>query len=77
MSDPYTPTRIMAQSAAQKAHDAYATARQSMARLEALEGQVADDTHMVAELSAQLRAALARIDDLEARQAQVTRRKAA
>lgn len=40
MSDPYTPTRQMAQSAGQKAQDAYAAARQAISRLEALEARI-------------------------------------
>ncbi len=41
MSDlAYTPTRVMAQSAAQKAQDAYAAARQALSRIETLEARL-------------------------------------
>lgn len=42
MTDPYTPTRVMAQSAGQTAQNAYAAARQAISRCEALEALVSD-----------------------------------
>lgn len=64
----------MAQSAMQKASDAYAAARQALARIEAIEQQLAgrdDDT------AAQIRSLKARIQELEAPRAPAPRRKAA
>lgn len=57
--DPHTPTRQMAQSAAQKAQDAYATARQAIGRMEAMEARI----QALEGENADLHARLARIED--------------
>lgn len=56
VSEPLTPTRIMAQSAAQKAQDAYAGARNATDRLVALEARVGQLEDENAELQAWRRA---------------------
>lgn len=84
MSDmAYTPTRMMAQSAGQKAADAYAVARQADGRVEAAIAKADEARAIALELAARV-AALERmiglmqtaLDDL-ARPAPATRRKAA
>lgn len=63
----------MAQSAFQKAADAYANTRQFAARIDSLEQTVADLTAQVADLTQRLRSTIARVEAQQPTQ----RRKAA